>query len=171
MGGADPPTLREGSSQSFSLLFTYGGWRRAIANERGQGLAEAGIAITLFVVLTMGMIEFGRAWMVGNMITQAARDGARTASVASPANRNADGTVKSTYFDSTIKPQIQAQIQNVLDSTTVQALTYSMTPLTSGGVTEVQVTVSGSVPLIFNLPFVGSTLSVNRVVTFKDEGR
>ena len=39
--------------------------------------SEMGIVVALFVTLVMGTIEFGRAWMIANMITHAARDGAR----------------------------------------------------------------------------------------------
>ena len=48
-----------------------------IADERGQALVEMGIVVVLLVTLVMGTIEFGRAWMIVNMITHAARDGAR----------------------------------------------------------------------------------------------
>src|SRR5205823_1524085 len=56
---------------------------------RGQALAELGIIIVLLVFLVMGIIEFGRAWMIGNMITQAARHGARAAAVLPLSKRNA----------------------------------------------------------------------------------
>jgi hypothetical protein len=45
--------------------------------QRGQALAEMGMVITILVFLMMGIVEFGRAMMIANMITQAARDGAR----------------------------------------------------------------------------------------------
>ena len=45
--------------------------------EVGQGLVELGIIMVLLLALTMGVVQFGHAFMVANMITHAARDGAR----------------------------------------------------------------------------------------------
>src|SRR5207253_5344496 len=49
--------------------------------ERGQELVEFGITITLFMTIALGVITFGHAFMVANMVTHAARDGARLASI------------------------------------------------------------------------------------------
>ncbi len=133
-------------------------------------MVEAGITITVFVLLTMGIIEFGRAWMVANMITQAARDGGRTAAVVPPVNRDGDGKIKAGP-KADIVLQVKTQIGNVLDPTTLDALNVDIQQPTVSGVNEVVVTVSGPVPYIFNLPFVGTSFNVNRVVTFRDEGR
>jgi Flp pilus assembly protein TadG len=46
----------------------------------GQALAEMGLVVLLFVLLTCGIVEFGRMLMILNVITHAARDGARVAS-------------------------------------------------------------------------------------------
>src|SRR5690242_17639237 len=45
--------------------------------ERGQELVELGILVVLFILLVGGVMQFGHAFMVANMITHAARDGAR----------------------------------------------------------------------------------------------
>ena len=78
---------------------------------RGQALAELGIIIVLLVFLVMGIIEFGRAWMIVNMITQAARHGARAAAVLPLSKRNA--TTHVITDSSAIVTQVQNQIQNV----------------------------------------------------------
>lgn len=139
-------------------------------NQRGQATVEAGIVITLFVVLTMGIIEFGRMWMVGNMITQAAREGARAAALTPPSNRTS-GDISASYKTGTIAPLVRSQIQNALDATTTNALTINVTQMNSSGVNEVEVQVTGSVPYIFNLPFVGSSRTFDRRVRFRDEGK
>ena len=54
-------------------------------DQRGQELTELGITILLMSV-ALGVIQFGSAWMVLNMVTHAARDGARVA--ASWVNRD-----------------------------------------------------------------------------------
>ena len=55
-------------------------------NQRGQELAELGITIVLLLIVALGVLQFGSAWMVLNMVTHAARDGARVA--ASWVNRD-----------------------------------------------------------------------------------
>src|ERR1041385_6939897 len=52
-----------------------------IRNQRGQALAEAAIGAIVTILLVAGVIEWGRAFMVANMITHAASDGARAASI------------------------------------------------------------------------------------------
>ena len=143
-------------------------------NQRGQGLTEAAIIISLFVLLSMGIVEFGRAWMVANMITAAARDGARAMAIVNndPANRSSDGTISDTVKNA-IRVQMKNEIKTVLDSSTVDAfppadLEQILDPLT--GLNVVQVRISGEVPYIFNL--VGaSSFGIGRQVTFRDEGR
>ena len=46
-------------------------------SERGQALIETAISILLFLGVTLALVTFGHAFMVVNMITHAARDGAR----------------------------------------------------------------------------------------------
>jgi len=52
-----------------------------LADERGQGLVEFSIAITVFLLLVMGTIDLGRAVYQFNGVSQAARELARVASV------------------------------------------------------------------------------------------
>jgi Flp pilus assembly protein TadG len=135
------------------------------ARQRGQALAETGIVIALFVSLVMGTIEFGRAWMIANMITHATRDGARMAAVVPATGRSSTGVISST---SAIQTQVLNEISNVMPST---GFTVNVTQPTLGGIPMVQVQVTGTVPFIFNLPGVGTSLDVSRTVTFRDEGR
>ena len=134
--------------------------RRALS--RGQGLVEAGIVIALIVTVTMGIIEFGRAFMITNMITHAARDGARMAAVVPVTGRDAQGTITDT---ASIISQVKAEIANVVPTAglSVAVTQPNTTPPT------VQVTVTGNVNYIFNL--VGTTFAVSRTATFRDEGR
>ena len=133
---------------------------------RGQALAELGIIIVLLVFLVMGMIEFGRAWMIVNMITQAARHGARAAAVLPLSKRNA--TTHLITDSSAIVTQVRNQIQNVYAGTVDVAVNPQAD---AGGIPLVSVTVAGTVPFLFNLPGVGTSFAVNRSVIFRDEGR
>jgi Flp pilus assembly protein TadG len=131
--------------------------------QRGQALIEMALVVVLFVTLTMGVIEFGRAWMVSNMITHAARDGARAAAVTPTANRGVGGTLSNT---AAIQANVLASIGNAVPTS---GFNVAVTQPTIGGIPMVQVTVTATVPYMFNL--VGRNFTVNRTVSFRDEGR
>jgi Flp pilus assembly protein TadG len=133
------------------------------AGQRGQALVETALVIVFLVTLTMGIIEFGRAWMVANMITQAAREGARAGAVAPGASRDAAGLLLGGET-SAIETLVLSEISAVMDTSTVSV---NVTQPSSGGIRLVTVTVTGTVPLIFDL--VGTSFSVNRSVSFRDE--
>ena len=50
----------------------------------GQALVEFALILPLLMVVLMGIIELGRAWNMKQVITDAAREGARLAVVADP---------------------------------------------------------------------------------------
>lgn len=52
---------------------------------RGQALAEFALTIPLLLLMLLGIVEFGRAWNTYQVITDAAREAARTAVVANTA--------------------------------------------------------------------------------------
>jgi Flp pilus assembly protein TadG len=147
--------------------------------ERGQALAETAIVIVVLVLLVMGIIEFGRAWMVINMITHAARDGARTAAVLAQSSRGTCGSITSDYgpiAGPVGTGLVLSEINNVMPPTDLTVTISQSPPVASAtpcptpaSLPMVTVTVNGTVPYIFNL--VGTNFSVNRSVTFLDEGR
>lgn len=119
------------------------------------------LVVVLLVTLVIGTIEFGRAWMIENMITHAARDGARIGATAQ--GRGAGGTITDT---SSIQTQVLNDISNVTPTT---GLTVSVTQPIISAIPMVQVRVTGTVPYVFNL--VGTSFTVDRTATFRDEGR
>ena len=134
---------------------------------RGQALAELGIVIVLFVFLGLGIIEFGRAWMIINMVTHAARDGARAAAALPQSSRDTSGKV-------TAWGPIETAVEDYIQDNTGQ--TMSATGISTadvGGVPMVAVQVEGQVDwLFFHTPLgFGPTFEVNRIVSFRDEGR
>ena len=128
---------------------------------RGQAMAEMGIVIVIFVTLLMGLMEFGRAWMIANMITHAAIDGARAAATFN--DREEDCTIADT---SGIESRVMDEIGAVMDTATITGVT--VTQSVEDGIPVVQVQVTGTVPYMFNV--VGSEFPVARTVTFRDEG-
>ena len=55
--------------------------RRRSARESGQALVEFAIVLPIIVLLTLGTLDFGRAVFVYNALSEASRQGARTAIV------------------------------------------------------------------------------------------
>jgi len=48
---------------------------------RGQGLVEFALVLPVFLLLLVGVTEFGRAWMARNILTGASREAVRIAAV------------------------------------------------------------------------------------------
>lgn len=46
---------------------------------RGQALVEFALVVPMLLIMIIGMVEFGRAWMNYQVLTDAAREGARNA--------------------------------------------------------------------------------------------
>jgi Flp pilus assembly protein TadG len=57
----------------------YGGRRSRLANERGQALLETAMTLPLVLFVAVGIFEFGRAYQTYQVLTNAAREGARVA--------------------------------------------------------------------------------------------
>ncbi len=55
-------------------------WR----SRSGQALVEFALVVPLLLILILGIVEFGRAWNVYQVITDAAREAARSAVVDNP---------------------------------------------------------------------------------------
>jgi Flp pilus assembly protein TadG len=130
-----------------------------------------GLVVLLFTILTLGIVDFGRMLMILNVVTHAARDGARAASVTS-ADAWSGGTLTGGALD-VIQDRVQAQLGTVLSPAAASAFTVTPTLTDVGGVVgrEVSVTVAGSVPYLFGFSGVwGGDVAVNRVATFRFEG-
>lgn len=56
--------------------------RRRIRNQRGAALLEAAITIPIILLISVGIFEFGRAYQTWQVLTNAAREGARIAIIA-----------------------------------------------------------------------------------------
>ena len=58
--------------------------RRLISNQHGQALVELALILPVLLLLIFGIIEFGRIYASNIMINNAAREGARAASLGVP---------------------------------------------------------------------------------------
>lgn len=55
--------------------------RNTRKNGKGQSLVEFALVVPLLLILLLGIVEFGRAWMTKNILTGAAREAVRVAVV------------------------------------------------------------------------------------------
>jgi Flp pilus assembly protein TadG len=53
--------------------------RTRLGNERGQALLETAMTLPLVLLVAVSIIEFGRAYQTSQVLTNAAREGARVA--------------------------------------------------------------------------------------------
>jgi Flp pilus assembly protein TadG len=72
--------------------------RRIIKNERGAALLEAAITIPIILLISVGIFEFGRAFQTWQVLTNAAREGARIAVIAGTTNEQIETRVRD-YLD------------------------------------------------------------------------
>lgn len=66
--------------------------RRRLTNERGAALLETAIVLPLVLLVSVSIFEFGRAYQVFQIMTNAAREGARIAVL--PSTSDADVTAR-----------------------------------------------------------------------------
>ena len=58
--------------------------KKLVKSKRGQSIVEFALVMPIYVLILMGIIEFGRVWMTMNVLSSAAREGARIAAVTGP---------------------------------------------------------------------------------------
>jgi Flp pilus assembly protein TadG len=69
---------------------------RRIKSERGAALLEAAITIPMLLLVSVGIFEFGRAYQTWQILTNAAREGARIAVL--PDSSNSDISSRVTQY-------------------------------------------------------------------------
>jgi len=67
--------MRKGRKMKTMLFFK---------SEKGQSVVEFALVLPVFIVIIFGIVEFGRLWETVNVVTSAAREGARVAAVSEP---------------------------------------------------------------------------------------
>jgi Flp pilus assembly protein TadG len=63
-------------------------------SRRGAALVELAMVLPIFVTVTLGIVEFGRAMMVAQLVTNAAREGARLGSLDGTTNSEVEQTIR-----------------------------------------------------------------------------
>jgi Flp pilus assembly protein TadG len=68
--------------------------RTATHKRRGAVVAEMAMTLPLFFMVVLGIVEFGRAMMVSQLLTNAAREGARLAILSGQSNSDVETAVQ-----------------------------------------------------------------------------
>lgn len=64
------------------------------SSRRGAAVLEMALVLPIFFMVVLGIVEFGRAMMVGQMVTNAAREATRLAIVDGSTNSSVEGWVE-----------------------------------------------------------------------------
>lgn len=120
-------------------------------NERGSTLVEFAIGVTVFLTAMFAVLEFGRALWVHNALTDAARRGARYATLNSTANET---QVKNVVVYGNPEGSGQAMLNNL--STANVDVDYTGFSLNDGTV-SVSIT---DYQFQFVIPIVGTTITM-----------
>ena len=81
--------------------------RRFIADERGAAILETALTLPLVLLVSVGIFEFGRAYQTWQVLTNAAREGARVAVLPNPVPGSVEARVLS-YMQSGQLPNAAA---------------------------------------------------------------
>lgn len=134
------------------------GWRM---REDGQAIVEFALVAPIFLLLVFGVVEFGKAWMTYQAMTDAAREGARVAVVANT----------TTTLDT-----VAARINNNLAGSGMDTANATKTVTGFGAITGTPLTVTITYPyqLQWLQPFMGWTnaqasFSMNTTITMRNE--
>jgi Flp pilus assembly protein TadG len=84
------------------------GWHR----ERGAALLETAIALPMVLLVSVGIFEFGRAFQTWQIITNAAREGARVAVLPNPVSGAVEARVTA-YLTAGQLPSAASAVVNV----------------------------------------------------------
>ena len=118
--------------------------RRARADERGQALAEFALIMPILFLLIAGILGFGRAWNLQQVVVDAAREGARVAVVQDTSMASAD----STLGVAAVRHVINVRLRNAAVDTTTATIDIAGNWRATGDSMHVAVTVPYSLPLL-----------------------
>ena len=84
--------------------------KRLIRNERGAALLETAITIPIVLFICVGIFEFGRAYQTWQVLTNAAREGARIAILADTTDERVTNAVQEYMTSGRLSNADSAQI-------------------------------------------------------------
>jgi hypothetical protein len=138
---------------------------------RGSTLVESALSLFLLLTLVFGIIEFGRAYSVYQIMTNAAREGARFAVAPCPFASSVGATCVAGQLPST--SAVQSYVQGFLNSGSVGGATITVDPNYQpstdpvNGVTLTYTQVTISLPYTFS--FFGYTPTIATDAVMRNE--
>jgi Flp pilus assembly protein TadG len=69
-------------------------FRKRLSSQRGTALIETALTLPLLLLVSVGIFEFGRAYQTWQVLTNAAREGARVAVLPNPVTGAAEARVR-----------------------------------------------------------------------------
>lgn len=113
---------------------------RCFGSRRGQSLIEFALVVPMLLLMVVGIIEFGRAWNMSQVVTDAARQGARKAAVLNPQGLSAQD----------ITDSVITVVTATLSSSNIACAGCVQTPIDgAGNGANTPVTVAVAVPYQF----------------------
>jgi len=79
-------------------------------NSRGQSVVEFALVLPLLFLIVFGITEFGRAWLQMNILTTAAREGARLAVVTGPDVARVTARVREVCDAGKVRPPVNVTV-------------------------------------------------------------
>jgi Flp pilus assembly protein TadG len=121
------------------------------SSERGQALLETAIALPLVLLVSAGIFEFGRAYQTWQVLTNAAREGARVAIL--PSATSAD---------------VQSRVQTALQSGQLSGAASATISVNQNATVSIGAANAGASVVTINYPF--SFIVLNPVVNLVVKG-
>lgn len=96
---------------------------KKLKDEKGQNLVEFALVLLLLLVISLGIVEFGRAWFLADRLKNAANIAARTYAVAvtnsqTQARQAAFGVISASFVaytsPSSVRVEVSRQFQTVV---------------------------------------------------------
>ncbi len=121
------------------------------SRERGQALLETAIALPLVLLVSAGIFEFGRAYQTWQVLTNAAREGARVAIL--PGSTASD---------------VQSRVQTALNAGQLSNASTATVGVDQNATVSIGATTAGASVVTINYPF--SFMVLNPVVNLVVNG-
>lgn len=80
--------------------------RRLLTADTGQSLAEFALLLPILMGVVIGIFEFGRAWNVDQVLTNAGREGARLAVIPTSSEDDVIATVEDALTNAALDPSL-----------------------------------------------------------------
>ena len=142
--------------------------RTRIRNERGAALIETAITIPIVLLIAVGIFEFGRAYQTWQVLTNAAREGARVAILGETTDDQVRSAVRNYMNGGALSTPDAARI------TVVRNLPFNGGPATASQVTVDYpfefIVLNGVARLVRSDSTAGQPLTMQSVALMRNEG-